>query len=87
MYFLKFESIYIYTKETATNVAPFKIINKINIKKTMDQVKNKIATKSISELKNFINRVKEMINEKPFVAGFISGGIITLIILMISGMF
>ena len=53
----------------------------------MDQVKNKIATKSISELKNFINRVKEMINEKPFVAGFISGGIITLIILMISGMF
>lgn len=38
-------------------------------------------------MENFINRVKAMINEKPFVAGFISGGIITLIILMIIGMF
>lgn len=38
-------------------------------------------------MKNFINRVKAMINEKPFVAGFISGGIITLIILMIIGLF
>lgn len=38
-------------------------------------------------MENFINRAKEMINEKPFVAGFISGGIITLIILMIIGMF
>lgn len=38
-------------------------------------------------MKNFINRVKEMINEKPFLAGFISGGIITVIILMIIGLF
>lgn len=38
-------------------------------------------------MKNFINRVKAMINEKPFLAGFISGGIATLIILMISGLF
>lgn len=38
-------------------------------------------------MKDFINRVKAMINEKPFLAGFISGGIITVIILMISGMF
>lgn len=38
-------------------------------------------------MKNFINRVKEFINEKPFLAGFISGGIATLIILMIIGLF
>jgi hypothetical protein len=38
-------------------------------------------------MKNFINRVKEMINEKPFLAGFISGGISTVIILMIIGLF
>jgi hypothetical protein len=38
-------------------------------------------------MKDFINRVKAMINEKPFLAGFISGGIATLIILMISGLF
>lgn len=38
-------------------------------------------------MKNFINRVKEMINQKPFLAGFISGGIATVIILMIVGLF
>lgn len=38
-------------------------------------------------MKNFLNRVKAMINEKPFLAGFISGGIATLIILMIIGLF
>lgn len=38
-------------------------------------------------MKNFINRVKVMINEKPFLAGFISGGITTVIILMIIGLF
>lgn len=38
-------------------------------------------------MKNFINRVKTMINEKPFLAGFISGGIATVIILMIIGLF
>lgn len=49
--------------------------------------RNLKSDKEQSELKDFINRVKEMINEKPFLAGFISGGIITLIILMIIGMF
>ena len=38
-------------------------------------------------MKNFINRVQAMINEKPFLAGFISGGIATVIILMIIGLF
>lgn len=38
-------------------------------------------------MKDFINRVKAMINEKPFLAGFISGGISTVIILMIIGLF
>lgn len=38
-------------------------------------------------MKNFLNRVKEMINQKPFLAGFISGGIATVIILMIIGLF
>jgi hypothetical protein len=38
-------------------------------------------------MKNFINRVKEFINQKPFLAGFISGGISTVIILMIIGLF
>lgn len=38
-------------------------------------------------MKNFINRVKEMINQKPFLAGFISGGVATVIILMIIGLF
>lgn len=38
-------------------------------------------------MENFINRVKAMINEKPFLAGFISGGIDTVIILLVIGLF
>lgn len=38
-------------------------------------------------MKKLILKFKELINEKPFLAGFISGGISTVIILMIIGLF
>lgn len=33
-----------------------------------------------------INRIKEKINERPFLAGFLTGGISTVIILTVVGM-
>ena len=36
--------------------------------------------KLILKLKQFISKVKEHINEHPFLGGFLTGGVITLLI-------
>lgn len=40
----------------------------------------------MNKIKEFYNKIKEMINDKPFLSGFFSGGIITVIIMFVLGL-